>query len=87
MAKVLTRQRQKFTAINEDISEVREATPEELFDIFDRDARQDLGVSGDEFLRAWFAGEWEGRADPDAISCAMMVPFVEDYWRTHIRPG
>jgi hypothetical protein len=57
-----------------------------MYGIFDRVSREDLGVSGDEFLRAWFAGEWAGREDPDAISCAMLVPWVEDYWRQHVRP-
>ena len=86
MAKVLIKKPKKRTTADDELSEVREATPEELYAIFDRLAREDLGVSGDEFLRDWLAGEWKGEVDPDAISCVMMVPFVKEYWRKHIRP-
>ena len=85
MAKVLTKKTHNHTIADYELPVVREATPEELYAIFDRRACEDLGVGGDEFLRAWFAGEWEGRADPDAIECAMLVPFVEGYLRKHVR--
>jgi hypothetical protein len=84
MAEVLTRTPRAHPKTQDELPEVREASAEELYSIFDRRAQEDLGVSGDEFLRAWFAGEWEGKADPDAISCAMLVPFVEEHWRQHV---
>lgn len=85
MAKVVTNKPRKHTTADDELPEVREATPEELYGSFDRRAREDLGMSGDEFLRTWLAGEWQGEADPDAVSCVLMVPFVENYWRKHFR--
>ncbi len=33
---------------------------EDLWAIFDQEARRALGISGDEFLRRWDAGEYDG---------------------------
>jgi len=54
---------------------------EESRELFDRDARRYLGVSGDEFLRAWDAGEYGDPDDrsknpPGVMRLAMLLPFV-----------
>ena len=70
-----------------ELPEVREATPDELMEILDRRARMGLGISGDEFLHRWFGGQYAGDVDrPGVIECAMLVPFIEDYWQAHRQP-
>lgn len=55
---------------------VHEVTPEEGRAILDRAARRRLHMSGDEFIRRWDAGEYEGKADrPDVSRVAMLLPF------------
>ena len=55
--------------------------PEEARALFDRQARRLVGMSGEEFLRRWDAGEYEGRnLDEDQetrkiASLAMLIPF------------
>jgi hypothetical protein len=45
--------------------------------VFDAAARRHLGMSGDEFLRRWDAGEFADDPDrPEVIEVAMMVPLV-----------
>ena len=39
-----------------ELPEVREATPEEGWALFDEAARSELGISGDEFIHRWFSG-------------------------------
>lgn len=48
-------------------------SPEEERDLFDRNARAMLGMSGDDFLSAWEAGELSGD-DPAVIHLLMMRP-------------
>jgi hypothetical protein len=38
---------------------------DDLWAIFDADARRTLGISGEEFLRRWDAGEYDGDEDED----------------------
>ena len=53
-----------------------ELSPEEAHAIFDRVAREELSISGEEFLRRWDSGEYEGRADqPNVARVAMLLPF------------
>lgn len=59
-----------------DIPGVRVLTPEQEREIFERQARKRLGMSGDEFIRAWDAGEFGDRHDSHLMSVAMMLPFV-----------
>jgi len=59
-----------------DIPGVRVLTPEQGREIFDRQARQRLGMSGEEFIRAWDAGEFGDRHDSDLMGIAMMLPLV-----------
>lgn len=43
--------------------------------MLDRQARQYLGMSGEEFARAWEAGELDQRADrPEVMRVAMLLP-------------
>ena len=58
---------------------VREVGPEEVLVLLDRRARRYLGISGQEFLRRWRAGDYAGDPDrPGVIDLAMLVPFVPD---------
>jgi hypothetical protein len=59
-----------------DTSPIRERSFEEGRELFDRQARLRLGMSGEEFLRAWDAGEFGDRDDSDLMGVAMMLPFV-----------
>jgi hypothetical protein len=43
---------------SEEIPGIKFVTPEEAREIFDRRARMELGISGEEFLRRWDAGEY-----------------------------
>ena len=47
----------------EDDAHIRYVTDEEAWGIFDETARREMGISGEEFLRRWDAGEWQD--DPD----------------------
>ncbi len=64
----------------EDIPGVHVVTREEGIAIFDHDARQALGISGEEFLRRWDAGEYQ--PVPDTVEgraigrLAVLIPFV-----------
>ncbi len=63
-----------------DIPGVDVLSPEDGLAHFDRRARELLGMSGDEFLRRWDAGEF--RAPPDAPEdrklnrLVMLIPFA-----------
>ncbi len=54
-------------------------TPEEAKAYFDAEAHRRLGMSGDEFVRAWEAGEFDDDPDrPAVIALEMMLPFYYD---------
>jgi hypothetical protein len=56
---------------------VRELTQEEGRELFDRQAWRYLKMSGDEFIRAWDAGEFEDPdSSPDVMRIAMLLPLV-----------
>ncbi len=49
--------------------------------MFDRQAERSLGISGEEFLRKWDAGEYgepddRSKNPPGVMRLAMLVPFV-----------
>jgi len=46
--------------------EVEHLTAAESASAFDALARREMGISGEEFLRRWDAGEWYG-VDPDDV--------------------
>lgn len=54
-------------------TEVVELTADEATAAFDRIARREMGISGEEFLSRWDAGEWNG-VDLDS------VPGLVDVW-------
>lgn len=51
---------------------------EQAHALFERAAREELGMSGEEFLRRWDAGEWRDTWDdiPAVRSVQMMIPLV-----------
>lgn len=56
--------------------EVVELSRQEGKAMLDRAARQDLGISADEFLAKWDAGEYEDADDPAVTRVAMLIPFA-----------
>lgn len=42
-------------------SEIVQLSPQEAAEAFDAVARREMGLSGEEFLRRWDAGEFQGR--------------------------
>ena len=64
----------------DDLPPVLVMTPEERRAVFDRQARRRLGISGEEFLRRWNAGEYEHTADlgePGVMDVVMLLPLVQ----------
>jgi hypothetical protein len=61
--------------ISPDILEV--VSDEEGFELFDETARFLTGMSGQEFLDRWDAGELDDRRDePEIVHVAMLIPFA-----------
>lgn len=55
-----------------------ELSPEEGRALFDARARQWLGISGEEFVQAWEAGEFDDDLDrPEVMQVAMLLPLVK----------
>lgn len=54
---------------------VHELSPEEAVEYFDGVARHYLGISGDEFVARWDAGEYDGVDDEFVIPVAILLPF------------
>jgi len=59
-----------------DAGDVREANAEEGRELFDQRARATLGISGEEFLRRWDAGDYAESDDPSVSSQAVLIPFA-----------
>ncbi|HEX5166893.1 MAG TPA: hypothetical protein VFV93_15920 [Thermomicrobiales bacterium] len=57
--------------------QVVEISREEGIAMFDRQARERLGLSGEEFLRKWNAGEIEDPDRNDVMMLVMMIPFTK----------
>lgn len=60
---------------------VKELSREESWQMFDRQAQRYLGVSGEEFVRAWDAGEYGDPDDrsknpPEVMYLAMLLPSI-----------
>jgi hypothetical protein len=53
-----------------------EITREEGLAMFERQARERLGMSGEEFLRKWDAGEIDDPDRNDVTMLVMLVPFT-----------
>jgi hypothetical protein len=54
-----------------------ELSEEEARQMLDRESRRLLNVSGEEFARRWYAGEYRDSEDPDVTQVAMLLP---DAW-------
>lgn len=62
------------------LPEVKWVTPEEGRAIFDEQARRLMGMSGEEFLRRWDAGEYRDIADSPGnlhiMRLVFLIPFA-----------
>lgn len=62
-------------------NQIIEISEEEGRELFDRNARHHLGISGEEFLRRYDAGEYDDPDDrtknpPEVMEVAMLIPLV-----------
>jgi len=56
----------------------QELSREEGRALLDRQARYFLGISGDEFVRAWDAGEFDDDPDrPEVMNVVMLIGFAK----------
>ena len=55
---------------------LRELTPEEARALLDRQARRYLGMSGEEFVRRYRAGEFAEVDTPDVSRVLMLLPLA-----------
>ena len=56
--------------------EVEETSPDDARALLDEAARRHLGVSGEEFLAKWEAGEYDDDPDrPEVLRVSMLIPF------------
>ena len=63
--------------LDQPIAAPHEVTREEGRSVLDRLARRYLGMSGDEFLRAWDGGRFDRDADhPEVMRVAMLLPLA-----------
>lgn len=61
----------------QDIEGVEELTPEKSRDLFERQARRYLNMSGDEFVEAWREGKFADREDEEAVAHVVkLLPLV-----------
>lgn len=63
------------TTANHEV-EVVELSRQEGRAMLDQAARDTLGISADEFLSKWDAGEYEDSDDPAVTRVAMLIPFA-----------
>ena len=47
--------------------------------LFERQARKYMGMSGDEFLRKWDAGEIEDSDRSEVLTVVFLIPLVRDF--------
>lgn len=61
----------------EELEGVHFLTPEEGWEVLDRQARRYLRMSGEEFIEAWRAGKFDDNPDrPEVMRVAMLLPLV-----------
>jgi hypothetical protein len=79
-AKVRKQKQQNGVADPDEIPGIHFTTREEALAIFDSEARKVLGISGEEFLRRWDAGEYQPVPDTREGRkiglLVMMMPFA-----------
>ncbi len=63
-------------AISVEKAKCQELSRDEGRALFDRQARYHLGISGDEFIRAWNAGEFDDPDRPEVMEVVMLLPFA-----------
>ncbi len=56
--------------------QVRTLSPDEARKAFDAEARLYLGMSGEEFIAKWDAGEFQDPDQPNIIHVALLLPLV-----------
>ncbi len=61
-----------------DESRIIYLTQEEGIALLDRQARKYLGMSGEEFVRKWEAGEIEDPDRTDVLRVAFLIPLTQD---------
>jgi hypothetical protein len=66
---------------SEEIEGVRFLNDEESREYFDRQARRLLGISGDEFLRRYAAGEYKRPLEDRELRAVMKLRMLEDFVR------
>jgi len=59
---------------NENDVTVQIMTPEETWGAFDTRARQNLAMSGDDFVRAWRSGSIGNPDRPEVMDVLMLMP-------------
>lgn len=57
---------------------IEELTREDGQRLFDQAARHYLGMSGEEFLKVWKAGQYEDVDTFEVMAVAMLLPLVEE---------
>lgn len=73
----MSNRRQMAMANTETTIQPHELTREESLAMLDRRARRYLGISGEEFVRRWEAGYYEGQPEsPGLVRTAMLLPLV-----------
>lgn len=59
------------------LPKIRMLSRSEGLALLDRQARAELGVSGETFIKRWKAGRYARRAnDPEVVRVAMLLPFA-----------
>jgi hypothetical protein len=61
-----------------DESRITYLTQEEGIALLDQQARKYLGMSGEEFMRKWEAGEIEDPDRTDVLRVAFLIPLAKD---------
>lgn len=61
-------------AVKEPKAKLHKLTREEGLAVFNRAARHYLGISAEEFIRRWEAGEFADDDRPEVVSVWMMLP-------------
>lgn len=60
-----------------EVQEIEYVSRREAAQLLDRQARKYLGMSGDEFVRRYRAGDIDDPDRSDVIRVAMLIPLVE----------
>lgn len=71
--------KQRTTSTVQSHDTIHEFTAEEARELFDRMARFNLDISGDEFLRRWDAGEYVDKLEePDILTTSLYMRLYRD---------